>query len=240
MLTDTPTTESDPTLAVAERQLELLGELAEIVMVAARAFGASAVAAAEAENAVLEEECFTPEVGRARACGAKDAADSLQKVARAARLTMKLQMAVAEMVRDIRAGVMTNSRVAVGDDAGGTPAVRGGDRGISVDRRRQAGSCRDDVDTDWTREETNSEHFVEFDGPDRLPNVPFRQTVDAIRADVGAKIDWTRWKIEAPTSDNEAFEAVGSPFHSPPPPLRGPPPPRRGAGEDCGPSPRPS
>ena len=85
MSTDAPTPETDPVLAVAERQFVLLGEMVEIVMVAVRAFGASSVAAAEAEKRILGEEWFTPEVGRARACGAKDAAESLQKVTRALR-----------------------------------------------------------------------------------------------------------------------------------------------------------
>jgi hypothetical protein len=176
----------DPTLAVAERQLVLLGELVEIAMAATRAFGSSAAAAAQAETMILGQEWFTPEVGRARACGAKDAADSLQKVTRAVRLTMKLQMTVAEIVRDIRAGVVTYSNPAE------TP------RSFSRSAGVLAGSSSGDRDSDWTRSETNTERLVEFEPPETLPHAPFRETVDTLCADVAATVDWARWKIEAP------------------------------------------
>jgi hypothetical protein len=188
MSAETP--DLDPTLAVAERQLVLLGELVEIAMAATRAFGASAAAAAQAERMILAEEWFTPEVGRARACGAKDAADSLQKVTRAVRLSMKLQMAVAEIVRDIRAGVVTHSHA--GDPAV-TPCFF--DRSAGV----PAGSSSPDRDSDWSRSDTNAERLVEFERPETLPHAPFREIVDALSADVGATVDWRRWKIEAPT-----------------------------------------
>ena len=94
----------DPTLQLAQRQLLLLDELAEMAMATARAFTASAIAAAGAEERILANEYFSPEVGRARACGARAAAESFQKVARAVRLTLTLQMNLAEIVRDIRAG----------------------------------------------------------------------------------------------------------------------------------------
>jgi hypothetical protein len=202
MSNDSPSPEADPTLAVAERQLVLLGELAEIVMVAARVFGSSAVAAAEAEKRILADEYFVPEVGRARACGAKDAAESLQKVARAARLTMKLQMTVAEIVRDIRAGIVTHSNAAFSKDAGETPAVQG----ELQDRRRPAGSCSPDRDSEWSRSDTNTERLVEFDRPETLPHAPFRETVDAICDDVGATVHWSRWTIEVRSLSPESLK----------------------------------
>ena len=52
----------------------------------------------------MSEPWFTPEVGRARACGAKDASDSFHKVTRALRLTFMLQKTVADTVRDLRGG----------------------------------------------------------------------------------------------------------------------------------------
>ncbi len=213
MSAETPETpETDPTLAVAERQLVLLGELTEIVMVAARAFGASAVAAAEAEKTIVSEDWFTPEVGRARACGAKDAAESLQKVARAARLTMKLQMTVAEIVRDNRAGIVTHTQQA--KDAGGTPADLDG----PLVRRRPAGSDSADRDTDWTRSDTNTERLVEFDRPETLPQAPFRETVDEICAAVGAAVDWTNWKVGAAMPEQSTSNA--EPLNFPAPPWR--------------------
>ena len=71
---------TDPALAVAERQLVLLGELAERAMQVSRAYAAAATAAAEAEAKIVSEPWFTPEIGRARACGAKEASASFDKV----------------------------------------------------------------------------------------------------------------------------------------------------------------
>ena len=202
MSTVTPTPEADPTLAVAERQLVLLGEVVEIVMGAVRAFGASSVAASQAEKKILGEDWFTPEVGRARACGAKDAAESLQKVTRALRLTMKLQMSVAEIVRDIRAGVVTHSHA--GEDAG-APAERPSPIGRSAGVL--AGTCSGDRDSDWTHSETNTERLAEFERPETLPHAPFRETVDEICADFGAAVDWTNWKVGAPIPEQSSFNA---------------------------------
>ena len=203
------TPDIDPTLAVAERQLVLLGEMVEIVMGAVRAFGSSSVAAAETEKRILGEEWFTPEVGRARACGAKDAAESLQKVTRALRLTMKLQMTVAENLRDIRAGVVRPV-----EDAGETPA--------DLDRllvgRRLAGSESADRDSDWTRSDSNTERLVEFERPETLPHAPFRETVEEICADVGAAVDWTNWKVGAPIPEPSTF--TPEPLEFPVPPWR--------------------
>jgi hypothetical protein len=212
MSTEAPSPESDPTLAVAERQLVLLGELVEIAMAATRVFGSSAAAAAQAEKMILGEEWFTPEVGRARAFGAKDAADSLQKVTRAVRLTMKLQMAVAEIVRDIRAGVVTHSQA--GEDAG-APADKLGlfSRNAGV----LAGSCSDDRDSDWTRSETNSERLVEFERGDVLSRARFREPVEEICADIGVTVDWSRWSFGAPAHDIECVTAARKPEPALPP-----------------------
>ena len=191
----------DPTLAVAERQLALLGELAEIAMNAARAFGASAVAAAEAEQRILTEEYFTPEVGRARACGAKDAADSLQKASCAVRLTLKLEMAVAEIVRDIRAGIVTHSAgTAPLESAGGTSA----DHGDLQFRRGPAGSSSNAEARDRDRRDCDAEHLVEFERPDILLGGPFKAAVDGLCADLGVEMDWIAWKVAPPDLDYDA------------------------------------
>ncbi len=196
----------DPTIEIAERQLAMLGELAEMAMVAARAFTVSAVASAKAAEAILDDKYFVPEVGRAHACGAKDAAESLQKVTRAARLTLMLEMKVAEIARDIRAGVVTYlSGTAHRKDAGGTPAVLGG----LLDRqspprpssRGLAGSCLKDRDRD--RPETER---AEFERPDIIPRAAFRDTVEVICADDGATVDWSEWTIEKAEPEYEDLQ----------------------------------
>ena len=58
-MTDTtspPSPSDDPGIAVAERQLELLGELAEMAMVVSRAYAHAAVAASGAVEAILADE----------------------------------------------------------------------------------------------------------------------------------------------------------------------------------------
>ena len=184
---------ADPTLAVAERQLALLGELAQIAMAAARAFGESAVAAAEAEKMILAEDCFVPEVGRARACGAKDAADSLQKVSRAVRLTMKLEMAVAEIVRDLRAGIVPVRR----DGA----ALAGDSRRIVIDGEVEPVATPPDFDDDGgpAREERlyGDRERIEFDRAECLPRGAYPALVDSLAQDVGAVVDWEAPAVRA-------------------------------------------
>ena len=195
---------ADPTLAVAERQLAMLGELAEMAMAASRAFTVSAIASARAAEAVLDDKFFMPEVGRANACGAKDAAESIQKVTRAVRLTLMLEMKVAEIVRDIRAGIMTYSGGMAGrKDAGGTPADLESLLETVLDRRHPAGSCSPDRETDDKTDRREVDR-IEFDRPDTLPRTLLRETVDHICADIGAAIDWSTWKVGPPELRCEA------------------------------------
>ena len=185
-MTETAASLPDPTPAIAERQLAMLTELAEMAMAASRAFTTSAIAASKAEAMILGEEWFTPEVGRARACGARDAAESLQKVSRAVRLTLKLEMTVAEIVRDIRAGKITYiGGLAAGKDAGGTPAYQD----VLLVRRRPAGSSRADTpDRErLDREPRDSESLVEFDRPDRFPLAAFSRVAPRQRCRRGRR-----------------------------------------------------
>ena len=186
--TDAPAASIDPTLAVAERQLAMLSELAQLAMAVTRVYSASAVAAAEAEAKIVSEPWFTPEIGRARACGAKDASESFQKVTRALRLTMILEKCTAEWLRDIRNGTASTK------DAGVTPALRLDPRTHRRNAGVPAGSSSPERDRD--RCEYDKER-LDVERPDRLPRGPFRDTVDAICADVGATVDWPRWKVQA-------------------------------------------
>ena len=207
-MTQPLTPDPDPTLALAERQLALLGELADMAMAAARAFTASAIASAKAEEMILGEEWFTPEVGRAKACGARDAAESLQKVSRAVRLTFMLQMNMAEIVRDIRAGHVTYlGGIAVRKDAG-APA-------------QAPRAVADDRDSDRRRRNADAEHLIDIERPDTLRRAPFRDTVEQLCGDLGAKVDWTAWRLTPPEPAGET-PAVRSPERSRPVPARPP------------------
>lgn len=182
----------DPTLAVAERQLAMLGELAQMAMVVTRANAAASVAAGHAVEVILADEFWQPETGRARAlAGAKDAADSFQKVSRALRLTLRLEMAAAEAVRDIRAGLITHTAPR---NAGEMPA----DLADTSVRRDRAGADSDGRDTDAGRGDSTAERLVDIERPDTLPQTPFRATVDRICSDLNAPVDWTTWKVGPP------------------------------------------
>jgi hypothetical protein len=202
--TDTPTASTDPTLAVAERQLAMLTELAALAMNVTRTFAAAAEAASKAEAQILSEPWFTPEVGRARACGAKEASESFQKVTRALRLTMILEKSTAEWLRDIRNGTASTK------DAGGTPALRLNPRAPRRSAGVPAGSSSPDRDRE--RCECDKER-LDVERPDRLPRAPFRETVDAICADVGATVDWPRWKVRATKVSFGAGEPLLRPDH---------------------------
>jgi hypothetical protein len=146
--TDAPTASIDPTLAVAERQLVMLTELAALAMNVSRTFAAAAEAA------------------------------SFQKVTRAPRLTMILEKSTAEWVRNLRLGIVRPRKNAGGD--AGAPAVR----------------ARGPKERDRDRCEFDKER-LDVERPDRLPRGPFRETVEALCADVGATVDWPRWKVKA-------------------------------------------
>jgi hypothetical protein len=191
-----------------------LGELGEMAMAAARAFTASAIAAAKAEEAILADKYFVPEVGRARACGAKDAAESFQKISRAVRLTLMLEMNLAEIVRDIRAGGVTYlGGIAVRKDAGGDAGAPD-ERARSL--RRSAGVLAGPSDA----RASTAGHLIDIERPDTLFRAPFRETVEHICGDIGATVDWTAWRVipPAPTLDL----GVRPPWRSPPVPARPP------------------
>ena len=178
-VTSAATIPSDRTLKIAERQLAMLDRLAQVAMDVAEGFGSSAIASAKAEERILADEYFIPEIGRARACGAKDAAESFQKASRSLRLTLMLEKTTAEWLDDLESGAPRK-------DAGETPAVLF-DR---WDRRRPAGPCSDEGALDRDRRESDRENLFEAECPDVLPHAPFRETVERIGADMGAAIDW--------------------------------------------------
>jgi hypothetical protein len=164
-------------------------------MQVSRVYAASAVAAAEAEAKIVSEPWFTPEIGRARACGAKDASDSFDKVTRALRLTFMLQKTVAETVRDLRAGIVTPAKAV---SARNPKAAR-----IVIDETAAAPAPRRDVDDEGKaarleRPGGERERLFDVERPDRLPRGTYCKIVDDLAADIGAKIDWTSDTVSAP------------------------------------------
>ena len=193
-----PETLVDPTLAVAERQLALLGELGQMAMRVSRAFEASAIASAEAAQGMLIDKYFIPEVGRANACGARDAAESFQKVSRAVRLTFMLEKSTAEWLRDLRAGVITltsvaasvcgakETRLLIGGDPTSAPPV---DRIVADDEGQAARVERPGGDR---------ERLFDIEHPERLPKGSYTGLVDDLAADIGVRVDWDTSTLSAP------------------------------------------
>ena len=214
-MTQTTDASPDPILAIAERQLAILAELSALGMEAARAFTTSAVASAQTAEVILKEDWFVPEVGRARACGAKEAAESFQKVSRSVRLTLVLEMNVAEIARDVRAGVVTYiGGIAHRKSPGETPAVEGG----CADKR---GSSSDERDTDLRSRDANTERLYEYERPDILPQETFRETVERICDDLGTAIDWASGTIAVPDIEkNSAQRTTAAPPPDRPDPAK--------------------
>ncbi len=194
---DAATPSTDPTLAIAELQLAILAEVVQMSLAVSRGYAAASLAAANAVEVILADEFWQPETGRAGAlAGAREAADSFQKVTRSLRLSMKLQMETAETVRDLRAGIVPQRKAASPfdlKDAGGTPACP-----ETLVRRRPAGSCDAADNPDLDRLETDLERLVEFDRPNGPARASFREKVDEICLDIGIAPDWKAWRIGRP------------------------------------------
>jgi hypothetical protein len=164
-------------------------------MQVSRVYAASAVAAAAAEAKIVSEPWFTPEIGRARACGAKEASASFDKVTRALRLTFMLQKTVAETVRDLRAGIVAPAKAVSARDP---KAAR-----IVIDEAAAPPAPRRDVDDEGKaarveRPGGERERLFDVERPDRLPRGAYCKIVDDLAADIGATIDWDTATVSAP------------------------------------------
>ena len=177
----------DPTIEVCERHLRLLREVAEVAMEVTRALGASAVAAGKAVEEVLGDKVWQPETGRARAlAGAKDAAEAFHKAARALRLTLALEKATAETLRDLRAGVVPQANATPAPAATPRDALRDKVRDLLTD------AIADAADVTPTREMSDdlNERLAEFDRFGPLLLRPLREVVEQICADIRLAPDW--------------------------------------------------
>jgi len=203
-------TPPDPMIEVAKRHLRLLAEVAELAMEAARASSALVVATAQAAAKMVAEvdgawACATDKTYAVRA--SREAADAFTRITRALRLTLTLETAAAERLRDLRAGI-----VPVRQDGGESGAAR---PGAMLDTLREAARERvadaiaeaaaDDGDIDAAvdlardlRERTESDRF----GP--LLTRPLIEVVGLICADIGVTPDWSRWTGEGVTPETGA------------------------------------
>ena len=196
-----PTHPASPAIPIAERQLGVLGELANMALEVSRGYAAAALSASHTVEVKLADEYYQSETERARVlAGAKDAADGFQKVARTLRLTLALELSTAEVLGELWAGTRSTPTTPAPNAIRKHPGIQSGSEdGIDVHREPDAGVGSDREAADSDRRESDSESLVDIEHPDRLPRGPFRKTVDELSADLGTTVNWTTWKV-APSS----------------------------------------
>jgi hypothetical protein len=186
---------------VMERQLAVLGRLAEAGL-----------------NLAIEIERQATADGAAK-LAAGEAALAYARVSRAVRLTLALQ---SKAVADIRALDEVLSRYRAGDRqrAGMAEAARK----ARVQRliERVIGQEVADADKAERLAEEACERLEHDDIYGELGRFTPAELVARICRDLGLSPDWSRWAGEA-WAQEEGGEA-GSAFMRPPPPMRGPPP----------------
>ena len=149
-----PTTE--PALAVADRQLEMLAEVAEMTMAVCRACAKASLAASREAEKVVADTAWQCQQDRTLAmAGCKAVAEAFQKLSRSLRLTLKLELTLANWTREAKAGVWRPL-----ERVGGTPADSHGGDGTdrSADRRPPERSSQE-----RDRAETETETLVEVE-----------------------------------------------------------------------------
>ena len=193
----TPPNPASPAIAIAERQLGVLGELANMALEVSRGYAAAALSASHTVEVKLADEYYQSETERARVlAGAKDAAEGFQKVARTLRLTLKLELSTAEVLGELWAETRSTQ------SAPASTAIRkdleiqaGSEDGIDVHQEPDPVPSSDKEAFDSDRRESEAECLVDIEHPDRLPRGPFHETVDELCADLGTTVNWTTWKV---------------------------------------------
>lgn len=204
-----PTVETAPSWArqVLQRQMDILGELAEMGLQMAKATGRQALARAEEDPAGIQG----PEDNLAMAYA---------RVARAVRLTLMLQ---ARVVDDIQALDLGEQKRAAKDreaEARNAPEYQHKARVERiVERVAQEAHGRDEDEVDRLVSEA-SERLDDDDIWRDILSHPVGELVAGICRDLGLDPDWTRLAQEAWAREEIASGAPNSPFlPSPPPPA---------------------
>ena len=201
-----PRTPPDPAIEIAERHLRLLAEVAELAMVAARAGSALVVAAAQAAAKIVAEKdgAWACEADKACAVRAsREAADAFTRITRALRLTLALETATVERLRDLRAGTVSacEDRAASGVAQLGAALVLSREkvRERVADAIAEAAADGGDIDAALDLAHDLRERLTESDRFGPLLKRPLIEVVGLICADIGVTPDWSRWSGEGRT-----------------------------------------
>ncbi|MGH7024068.1 MAG: hypothetical protein ACREEB_10825 [Caulobacteraceae bacterium] len=179
----------DPSVVLAEQQLCMLRELAEIGMELARALRPGAAVEAPADD---------KSHGKVR-----DPADAFWTVSRAVRLTLALEAKTDEALRDLKAGVVRKAEKA-GTALPGQRALKAREaRGAQVTElvdhvaMAECETWEDYFGVCKALSERLSEDEAYWDIDER----PLRETVERLCRDLTLSPDWSRWDREGWTPD---------------------------------------
>jgi len=195
---------TDPTLKVAERQLKVLGELAQMGLEVSRSHAAAALAAAHAVEVILDED-WQADTARALAlAGSRNAAEAFQKVSRALRLTLVLEMKMAECIRDLRAGV---APIAGSKQSRADQRAFGFEPHKSTDFQPIESGDPADAKPSCDSRDSGVERLVDIERPDRIQRGTFRDVVDQICADLAIVPDWESYGRGRPALRYESLRS---------------------------------
>ena len=163
-------------------------------MALSRALGESGVAAAEEAKRVMSDEAWQSQPDRAlAAAGSRHAAEAFHKVSRALRLTLKLEKATAEWLRDARLGLAAK--------AGGPPFEPS-----TTLRERENGPSGEPAPSDGEAAWDETERPCDVERAERLVGATFREAIDRLCGDLGAAVDWSGWVVSSAEAAAETPE----------------------------------
>ncbi|HEY2051992.1 MAG TPA: hypothetical protein VGH03_21840 [Caulobacteraceae bacterium] len=185
----------DPAILRAERRLQILEELTDIAMNLARALERQALAAAD------RTQSSEPDCAQAPIAPAFDPSVALARISRAVRLTLALEARTDEQLRALRAGVAAEVEAR---------------RVVARNRAREEARARRDNHRDeverlvWEAAEREAEDEAALDSvlealEERLTDdeaywdldqMPVREAVQRLCADLELTPDWSLWEGE--------------------------------------------
>ena len=217
----------DPAVLRAERRLRILEDLTQIGMNLARALERQALAAADpadpAEPAAPDAEASA---NRAHTpiTPARDPSVAFARIARAIRLTLALEARTDEQLRALRAGVAAECearRVAARNRAADEAEARNKAHRDTVERLVLEAAERE-VEDDASLGvvmEALEERLEEDDAYWDLDQMPLREAVERLCADLELTPDWSQWDGEGwppkPPFSRSRFSPWGRPSRRP-------------------------
>ena len=206
-MTDADSAEApDPAIARAERRLRLLEELSEIGMELARDLRRDVRAAIEAAEPApaetsADDVAELAEAPASSATGSRDPSVAFARISRAIRLTLALEARTDEQLRALRAGVAAECearRVAARNRAAVEAEARNKDHRDTVERLVLEAAERE-VEDDASLGvvmEALEERLEEDDAYWDLDQMPLREAVERLCADLELTPDWSQWDGE--------------------------------------------